>query len=79
MSRRPLVITAAAVLVISGTAFAVPAAGDSGSTGSALESATNADPDALAISYVRQHADDLGVSPADLSEVVVQSSYTSEH
>ena len=76
MPRRPLVITAAAVLVISGSAFAVPAAGESGS---GVEPATDSDPVATAVSYVRQHVDDLGVSPADVGDLLVQSSYTSRH
>ena len=74
--RRPLVITAAAVLVISGAAFAVPAAGESSS---GADSATGDDPVAIAIGYVKQHVDELGVTPADVHELAVLSSYTSRH
>jgi hypothetical protein len=76
MSRRPLVITAAAILVISGTAFAAPAAGE---IGSGVESATDGDPVTIAISHVQQHFDEFAVSPADVSDLLVQSSYTSRH
>jgi fungalysin metallopeptidase (M36)/fungalysin/thermolysin propeptide/PA domain-containing protein/immune inhibitor InhA-like protein len=75
--RRPLVVAAAAALVVSGVVFAAPAAGG-GSTGSAPESAADANPDDLAIDYVRQHADRLGVSREDLNDVFVLSSYASE-
>src|SRR5262245_30961493 len=46
--------------------------------GSAPESAADANPDDLAIDYVRQHADRLGVSREDLNDVYVLSSYASE-
>src|SRR5918996_1878663 len=78
VSRRPIIIAAAAALTISGAAFAAPAAGGD-VAGSELESATNANADDLAIKYVREHADDLGVSPEDLRDVVVLSSYMSQH
>lgn len=76
-SRRPLVIAAAAALVISGAAFAPAATG--GNLGSEQESATNANPEDLAINHVQQHADDLGVTATDVSDVFVLSSYTSQH
>jgi hypothetical protein len=64
--------------MISGAAFAAPAAGGD-VAGFELESAMVANPDDLAIDYVREHADDLGVSPDDLRDVFVLSSYTSRH
>jgi Zn-dependent metalloprotease len=63
--------------MISGAAFAAPAAG--GDTSDSEKSAVSANPDELAINYVRQHADSLGVNPEDVSDVFVLSSYTSEH
>lgn len=78
MSRRPLIIASAAALVISGAAFAAPAAGGD-IAGSELESAMEANPDDLAIRYVKQHASSLGVSPEDVSDVFVLSSYESRH
>ena len=47
MSRRPLILAAAAALVISGAAFAAPAANGQ-NIGTEPETATVADPDALA-------------------------------
>ncbi|MGH9250845.1 MAG: M36 family metallopeptidase, partial [Acidimicrobiales bacterium] len=78
MSRRPLIVAAAAALTISGAAYAAPAAGGD-IAGSEQESAMEASPNDLAISHVRQHADVLGVSAEDLSDVFVMSSYRSQH
>lgn len=77
MSRRPLVIVSAVGLIISGAAFAAPAAG--GDTADSAASTVISNPDELAINYVQQHADSLGVSPEDLSDVFVLSSYKSRH
>ncbi len=79
MSRRPLIIASAAALVISGAAFAVPAAGQDDTIESGLQSAGETSPDDIAIDHVQKHADDLGVDPADVSELFVVSSYTTEH
>jgi hypothetical protein len=76
-SRRLLTIAAAASLVISGAAFAAPVA-SGGNIASEQDSAT-ADPEDLAIDHVQQRADDLGVNAKDVSDVVVLSSYTSQH
>src|SRR5262245_34840743 len=62
---------------MSGVVFAAPAA-SGGSMGSAPESAAGANPDEVAINYVREHAGTLGVSPEDLNDVFVLSSYASE-
>jgi hypothetical protein len=64
-------------LIIAGAAFAAPAAG--GDTADSAESTASANPDELAIDYVRQHAASLGVSAEDVSDVFVLSSYTSQH
>jgi hypothetical protein len=77
VSRRPLIIASAVALIIAGAAFAAPAAG--GDTANSAESAVSANPDELAIDYVRQHAASLGVSPEDVSDVFVLSSYKSQH
>jgi hypothetical protein len=78
VSRRPLIIGAAAALVISGAAIAAPAASGENAA-SDLESSALADPDDIAINYVRQHAASLGVDPQDVSDLTVLSSYASQH
>jgi extracellular elastinolytic metalloproteinase len=75
---RPLVIAAVA-LVIAGALFAAPAAAGGADADSGNEPAAAASPDAIAIKYVQQHAGELGVSPEDVGDVVVLSSYASEH
>jgi len=77
-SRRLITVAAAVTLVISGAAFAAPAA-SGGNTATEQESATATDPEGLAIEHVQQHADDLGVNADDVSDVFVLSSYVSQH
>jgi hypothetical protein len=77
-SRRLVTIAAALALVISGAAFAAPAA-SGGTIAAEQDSAIAVDPEDLAIDHVQQHADDLGVNANDVSDVFVLSSYTSQH
>jgi extracellular elastinolytic metalloproteinase len=78
VSRHPVIIVAAA-LVLSGATFAAPAAAGNDNIDSEPEPVMDANPDDLAINHVRQHADDLGVGPGDVSDVFVMSSYASSH
>jgi extracellular elastinolytic metalloproteinase len=75
VSRRPLVMVAIAGLVTSGIVLATPGA----SSGSIDPEANEVpSPEALAIEYVQQHAGKLGVSPGDVSDLAVLSSYPSQ-
>ena len=67
MSLRPLIVAAAAALVIPGAVLAAPAA-SGGSIDAESDSAVDASPEDLAIKYVRQHPEKLGVSAPTASE-----------
>jgi len=76
VSLRSLIIAATAALVIPGAVVAAPAA-NGGSIEADSGSAADASPQDLAIKYVKQHAEDLGVTASDVSDLVVLSSYPS--
>jgi extracellular elastinolytic metalloproteinase len=78
VSLRPLILGAAAALLIPGAVLAAPAA-SGGSIDVDSESAVAANPEDLAINYVRQHAKQLGLKSEDVSDVFVRSSYPSKH